>query len=149
MKCELIQPNLLDYSKGLLNRSESERMKAHIGRCEECAALLAEEASFDRTLARLPEEMPANDVWALIRVRTKPRRFRPLAALEIMVNTRMRRVVAATATMAAVIGAFFIVSWPTYQPPVQPTNAQMNVVAVSDEPLAQHTDAVFDVIERM
>ena len=149
MKCELIQPNLLDYSKGSLNRSESGKIKAHIERCEECAALLAEEVSFDRTLARLPEEMPANDVWALVRVRTKPRRFRPLAALEIMVNTRMRRVVAATATMAAVIGAFFIVNWPTYQPSVQPTNAQVNVVAVSDEPLAQHTDAVFDVIERM
>lgn len=143
----MIQPNLLDYSKGSLNRSESQKIKAHTERCERCAVLLAQEVSFDRTLACLPEEMPANDVWALVRVRTKPRRFRPLAALEIMVNTRMRRVVATTATMAAVIGAFFIVNWPTYQPPVLLTTPQ--VVAVSDEPLAQHTDAVFDVIEKM
>lgn len=145
----MIQRNLLDYSKELLNRSESEKIEAHIERCEECAVLLAEEVSFDGRLARLPEEMPANDVWALVRVRTKPRRFRPLAALEVMVNTKMRRVVAATATMAAVVGAFFIVNWPTYQPPVPPTTPQVNVVAVSDEPLAQHTDAMFDVIEKM
>ena len=145
----MIQPNLLDYSKGQLSRSESEKIKAHIECCEECAALLAQEVSFDRTLAGLPEEMPANDVWALVRMRTKPRRFRPLAALEIMVNTKVRRVVAATATMAAVLGAFFIVNWPTNPPPIPPTTPQVKVVAVSDEPFAQHTDAMFDVIEKM
>jgi len=72
-----------------------------------------------------------------------------MAVFEMIAGTRARRVAALTATMAAVIGAFFVYNWPTEPPPKPPVDTHAVVVAVSDEPLAQHTDAMFDVIEKM
>lgn len=147
MKCEQIQPNLLDYGKGLLSRPESEETRAHIENCAECAALLEEEMAFSGVLAGVPDEEPPDDVWTLIRAKTRPRRFAPLSFLRGAFSVPARRAVAVTTAMAALVATAYSLK-PEAPSPVtvkQPTA----VVAVVDDPLGRHADAMIDVIEDM
>lgn len=146
----MIQPDLLDYSKGLLSRSESETIKAHIAECAECAALLDQEAAFCARLSAVADEAPLNDVWALIRVETKPRRFRSWGYVGSLFTPK--RLAAVVAGLAAVLGAVYIAVSPVNDNRQQQNNVVSRpspVVAVSDEPLAKHTDAMVAAIEDM
>ena len=149
MKCEKVQPNLLDYGKGLLEAPESQKIKAHIEHCVECKAILEEELAFSAQLSALPEEQPVNDVWAAIALRTKPKELRPMIWLTKLFATNLRRAVAATATTAVLIAALY-----SYQPIDQkPTinNGPKPVTAVkwSDDPLGEHTDATIELIAKL
>jgi anti-sigma factor RsiW len=148
MHCEQVQPNLLDYSRKLLSGPESEQIKAHLSECAECMAVLREETALFKRLARLPEEEPCNDVWALVRSRTKPSRVRPLVLLHGLVATTLRK--AATASVALALLAIGLYNVVLVNP--QPTNppGQKIIIAVySDDPIGGHTDAVIDSIDDM
>lgn len=147
----MIQPELLDYSKGLLKRSEAEAVRVHLDTCAECAALLNEEVAFDRSLAAMPEEHPANDVWALVRARTRPKRYSPAVLLRGFVAPRVRRALAFAGAVAAVVAVFHGVTptVPETTPNYTPEAVASAVVPVADEPLASHADALIDVLEGM
>ncbi|MCL5105334.1 MAG: zf-HC2 domain-containing protein [Armatimonadetes bacterium] len=147
MNCEQIQPNLLDYSRGQLSRPESEKVRLHIAKCDQCAALLEDEAAFAGRLGTLPYEQAANDVWALVRARTKPSRFRSVL-LPDKLTTRFGRIAATTVAAAAILATAYSLKTPA--PPTQPDNTRpISVAVVSDDPLGGHSDAMIDVIDNM
>lgn len=149
MNCEQIQPNLLDYSKRLLKGPEADEIRLHLANCAECKALLEDEADLARCLSSIPDEQPRNDVWALVRSRTRPKRVRPLVWLHSLVSTGIRRTATAAVTFAVAGFVFYgtaVVNPPAPSPAVQ----KPPVVAVySDDPLGGHTDAVIDSIDDM
>ncbi len=148
-----MQPILLDYGKGLLSGAEARKLTAHLGRCEECAVLLQEELAFARTLSALPMEQPTNDVWALVRTRTRPRIIRPLAWLRGLSDSSaaFKRTIAATAVAA--VAAVTVYSFTLVQTPrdevVQPAPRPVVAIKWSDDPLGNHTDALVDCIDGM
>ena len=122
-------------------------------KCKNCAALLQEELAFARRLSALPAEQPANDVWALVRARTRPRMIRPLAWLRGLADASagLKRAVAATAVAA--VAAVTIYSFNVQQPPpdrplVKPSQGVVTV-KWSDDPLGGHTDALVEFIDKM
>ena len=147
-----IQPNLLDYSEGRLSGPEADQVGTHLAECAACRTFLGEEAAFAGELAAMPEEGPANDVWALVRARTKPRRVRPLVWLRGLVGTGARRATAAAVAAALALVLIVVVSLNTVQH--QPDNSASqgeNLVTVkwSDDPLGDNTDAMIDFIDNM
>jgi hypothetical protein len=150
MNCEQVQPNLLDYSRELLSGPEYEQIKAHVSECAECAAVLREEIAFSTKLASLTDEQPCNDVWALIRSRTKPSRVRPLVWIHSLVATGLRRAATAGVAVALVGIGLYNMGLVTPQQPVADTHGRPSIVAVySDDPVGGHTDAVIDSIDDM
>lgn len=116
--------------------------------CPECASVLREETALFKRLARVPDEQPCHDVWALVRSRTRPNRVRPLVWLHGLVATNLRR--AATASVALAVLAVGVYNVVLVNP--QPTSApdQKIIIAVySDDPIGGHTDAVIDSIDDM
>lgn len=107
--------------------------------------ILEEEMAFACKLAAIPEEKPVNDVWALVRVKTKPRGLY-LGFVWNAVGIRARRLVAIGAVLIAVVA--FACSF--NQPVPEPTRPQGTLVVVaSDDPLARQTDTMIDIMERM
>ena len=146
MRCDEVKPNLLDYSEGLLSGSESEEVAAHLSTCNECRALLEEEAAFSRRLAGLPDEEPENDVWALVRAETKPR-LSALAWLRNLLSLRPSRVAAAVGLAAIMTVSLYVAN--IEQPRRQakpPTTVAVKTVKWTDDPIGDHTDAVVDYI---
>ncbi|MCX8052318.1 MAG: hypothetical protein N3B12_00780 [Armatimonadetes bacterium] len=128
------------------------RVEAHLENCKQCSVLLAEELEFAQMLSALPLEEPANDMWALVRARTKPRVIRPFAWLYGLLGapTFLKRGLAVVAV--ALIAALAIYSFGLVQPyraaPVsQPSG--MVMVKWSDDPLGPHADAIVDCIDKM
>lgn len=149
MRCEQIQPSLLDYSKGLLTAPESDDVRTHIADCAECAALLEEEVAFSMRLATQPEVQPTSDVWALVRAKTRPSRVRPLAWITGISMTNARKAVAG-AVAAVVLGVTIYSVQPTdTKPVVKPSHNTTVAVNWSDDPLGNQTDATLDAIENM
>ena len=149
MKCEQIQPNLLDYATGLLSGPEAQRIADHLAQCPECAALLDEEIAFSRRLSEFPDEAPANDVWALVRARTKPARFRPVSWLRAITATGIRRATAAAVAAAIVLVAFFAFNPADRTPDIKPRPTDTVKVKWSDDPLGGQTDAMIEFIDNM
>lgn len=153
MNCEQIQPDLLDYAKGLLSGSEARGIRAHIQKCPECAAVLRDEVALSAALAAIPSAAPVNDVWALIRAGIKPKAFRVLAWLAAMLRTpaAVRRGVAAVATVAlATITLCSFRPEPPTSPEVTPRpSPSVTTVRWADDPLGDHTDAMVKVIDNM
>lgn len=149
MNCEQVQPNLLDYSRKLLTGHDHEEIEAHLRQCAECSEVLREEIAFAARLDSLPEEQPVDDVWALVRSKTRPRTVRPLVWLHGLVSTNVRRVATASVVLAALSVGFY--NLVVVQPQtVADQHSRPPVVAVySDDPLGGHTDAVIDSIDDM
>jgi hypothetical protein len=124
-------------------------------KCAKCTALLEEEMSFSARLAALPDEKPINDVWALVRARTKPRVFRPLAWLRFISSAPgaiRKTAAAAAAVIALVLVLYGFISQPNGEPfNDKPPVADKPAVTVrwSDDPLGNHTDAVVKFISNM
>lgn len=111
--------------------------------------MLREEVRLYKQLSRLPDEQPHNDVWALVRSRTRRKRIRPLVTLHSMVATSFRRI--ATASVALIlltIGAYNLALLHV-EPPPAPTEQQVIAAVYSDDPIGGHTDAVIDSIDGM
>ena len=149
MNCDRIQPILLDYGKGLLSGPEAEQIKAHLEKCAECAALLDEEIAFSQRLAALPDEQPANEVWALVRARTKPRGLRPIAWLRRVTTFAFRKVVAAAVAILLIAVGFYALGPGVRKPEKTVDLDQIAVIQWSDDPLGDHTDAMIELIDNM
>lgn len=113
--------------------------------------MLREEIAFAKRLDTLPKEQPVNDVWALVRSRTKPRTLRPLVWLHALVSTNVRRAATVSVTLAVLaICLYNMTAVPTQQPVADAPKSHPPVVAVySDDPLGGHTDAIIDSIDNM
>lgn len=112
--------------------------------------MLQDEIAFSTRLISSADEQPRNDVWALVRARTKPRTIRPLVWLHGLMAMNIRKAAAAAVTVAVLLITFYstsLVNNPTPQPSPKP---QAPVIAVnSDDPIGNHTDAVIDYIGDM
>lgn len=145
MTCEKVQPNLLDYVKGLLSGPEAEEVKTHINHCVECKVLLEEELAFSTRLSALPIEQLVSDVWEIIQERTKPRS----AWLAGFFATNLRKTVATTAAAVVLFAALYNIQ-PVDQKQVI-KNEQRPTITLkwSDDPLGDHTDATLELIAKM
>ncbi len=108
MNCNQAQPELLDYSKGLLEPHKAEEIKAHLDGCAECRTVLEAEVLLDQQLADAQRPVPDSErVWALIepRIRQVPHRVNLLNMFRAAVA---RRLMAAAAAFAVVIVAALV-----------------------------------------
>ena len=110
--------------------------------------MLREEVACFKRLAALPDEQPVNDVWALVRSRTRPRTLRPLVWLHGLVATNMRKAATASVALAVMAIGFYNVTMVNPQPPAF-SNHPPVVAVYSDDPLGGHTDAIIDSIDDM
>lgn len=116
-----------------------------MGSCSDCRALLKQEAAFARRLESMPDEQPKNDVWLLLRLRTRPSTVRPLVWLHTLVATNLRKATTAAVLVVVLALGFYNVM---VGPPPQPNPAPI-VAVYSDDPVGGHTDAVIDSIDEM
>ena len=151
MNCEQVQPNLLDYSSGALSSPEASAIKAHLETCEACRAVLQEEKAIAARLSQFPAAEPINDVWALVRARTKPRQSMVPGWVR-GINVWYRRA-AATALAVGVIAA----GMAAFHHPAQSPDSSMMadnrtptvVVQWTDDPLDHNNDAMMNYLSKM
>lgn len=136
----------------MLSGPEADRIRKHLGKCPACKAVMAEELAFAGRLATLPAEEPKNDVWALVRSRTKPRTFAIGWLRGFMSGPALiRKALALTAAVGILCGALYTGLRPPDQPKQVVRHSPAATVAVgwSDDPIGGHTDAVVKFIDDM
>ena len=113
--------------------------------------MLEQEVAFAGRLREMPDVEPVNDVWALVRAQTKPRRL-PLLGWLRGAPSYARRAVAASA-VAAVVGITLLTynvnpepQTPVVRPPSPPS---IVVVKWTDDPLGERVDAMVASIDEM
>lgn len=128
-----------------------QEIEAHLAECAECASLLEEEKSLAAMLAAVPDESPLNDVWVLVRARTRPRRAWSAARLRTTAPRAVRQAAALAAVIAVGAGVFYGIRPSTreIEKPEPAANVATVTVKWSDDPLGQHTDAVIAAIDGM
>ncbi|MDH7601383.1 MAG: hypothetical protein QHI38_04470 [Armatimonadota bacterium] len=155
MNCEEVQPILLDYGKGRVSGPEARKVKNHLESCKTCKAFLEDELAFDMRLSAVPPVEPVNDVWALVRARTKPRRLSPAVWLVKIRSASAAAKRAAAAVAVVGVAAVMFYSLNLNEPNVAPgpatTSGADNVIAVkwSDDPLGSHREALVECLDKM
>ena len=151
MNCEQVQPNLLDYSNGALSSPEKSKIKAHLETCEACRAVLQGEQAIAARLSQFPAEEPLNDVWALVRARTKPRQS-ILPGWVTGINVWYRRA-AATALAVGVIAAGVASFHQSAQKPdsgiTEAKGPSAVLVQWTDDPLDHKNDVMMSYLSNM
>lgn len=113
---------------------------------------MAEELEFACRLAEMPIEEPRNDVWALVRAQTKPRRLSVYRIRHfVSVQAMSRKVLALTAAVGVLVGLVYTGMEPEKPKSVVEQRATATSVAVgwSDDPIGPHTDAMVKFIDDM
>jgi anti-sigma factor RsiW len=111
MKCKQAQPNLLDYSRGLLAPKEAEAVRTHLEGCSQCAAALEAEVLLAARLEATSLHGPLPDVWPLVQLGIHPSR-RSAGILDVFRPTYIRRLAAVAATVGVIIVVLFsAISW--------------------------------------
>ncbi|MBI2842166.1 MAG: zf-HC2 domain-containing protein [Armatimonadetes bacterium] len=157
MKCNQVQPNLLDYNLGLLSSREAGAVRAHLAGCAACQAVLEDDVRLARGLAAVPKAEPRRDVWPLIEQQIAPQPWHA-GLLDSIRGTYARRLAAAAAALAVLIVALFTML------PSRTGSSEMESIAQArdlmrvqpvtqyasswtDDPLAPTTDAMMQVLE--
>jgi len=152
MNCEQIQINLLDYANGRLSQPECDKVREHLNECAECAVLLKEEVAFSRRLDSLDCVQPENDVWALVRAKTKPSRWHMLTALGSFMRGGYRLMAAAAVALLLFAAVFsFTLTNNQQKSPEMSAQVKSSVTQVkwSDDPMGNQTDATIEYINNM
>ncbi len=105
MNCKQAQPNLLEYSRGLLKEREAQAVQAHLDDCAECRAYLQSELEIAEGLAVHPRLSPDHGkVWSLVesRIQQQPERTSVFEHLQIVFGRKMTAVTAAFAVVILV-----------------------------------------------
>ena len=110
--------------------------------------MLEQEVAFAGKLAELPEVEPVNDVWALVRAQTKPRRL-PILSWLRGAPSYARRVVAATAVAAVVGITLFTYNIKPEPPVIKKPPTETVAVKWTDDPLGDRADAMVKSIDEM
>ncbi|MCE5321947.1 zf-HC2 domain-containing protein [bacterium] len=148
MKCEQIQPILLDYAQDKLNPPESEQVREHIRTCDECADLLKDEAELAGRIAAVGLQQPQNDVWALVHAKIRPKRASILTRLDGFLKNGYRVAAAAVVLAMLLLLAIHTIK-PVNNKPSDPMPSSMAQVKWSDDPMGRQTDATVDYIDNM
>lgn len=152
MKCKRAQPNLLDYSRGLLRTEEAGTIRAHLEGCAACRAALEEDARLAEKFAALPEAGPRADVWPLVHARLAVGRPR-LRVFGIVSRPYARRFVGAAAACVVLIVAMVAVgNWRSASAEKQRIREAIALMQVQPEAAARDstggtTDAMMQVLE--
>lgn len=153
MNCEQIKINLLDYAEGRLSQPECEEIREHLGKCTECAAFLKEEIAFSNKLRSIESAQPDNDVWALVRARTKPSRWHLLKTFGGFAKSGYRMAAAAAVIAVLLFAAIFSLTLTNNQQKSPEMSAQVKSsvtqVKWSDDPMGSQTDATIEYINNM
>jgi anti-sigma factor RsiW len=156
MNCNKAQPNLLDYSRGLLKPREASAIRVHLEGCPECRAVLETEIEFAQRLSASPKPMPQADVWLHVqsRIRHDSRRQ---SFFELLRTGFSRKIAVAAALFAVlVIAMFSIAPWNTPQPAknrqaeqesIKQAVALLQVQPTSDNTDGGTTDAMMKVLD--
>lgn len=155
MKCEQIQPNLLDYSRGTLSISEKAEIREHLKTCDECSVILQEEIALDAMFKSVPTAEPTADIWKTVESRVTSSKHGIMDRLRIMAGTRLFRTtgaIAVTAALLAVITFQFHPDQRTVNDGVISKNSQAiaNVsVKWTDDPTGDNSDEMAKYIESL
>lgn len=153
-----MQPNLLEYSRGLLNPREAEGVRAHLETCALCRAVMESEIELAGKLATMPSHEPKADVWALVHARIRAERAPARATVFEKIRTAVSRKVAvatATVAVAATITLVAVNPWqaPAPKPGYDKTTSikqavtLMQVQPIADDSVVDTTDAMMKVLE--
>lgn len=97
----------------------------------------------------MPDEQPANDVWTLVRARTRPRRLWLADRLVQVLSSNLRRLSVASIAVAIALIAILMLGPVDKRQPASIERPADVVVKWSDDPLGDHTDAVVKLIDEM
>jgi anti-sigma factor RsiW len=139
---------------GRASGPEARVIRDHLKTCKECEALLREEMAFAARLSAVPMVEPANDVWALVRAKTKPRRLSISAWLgrTRSVDALAKRLAAAVAVIGVAAVTLYSVTLnqpDTGQEPVATSGNSVVSVKWSDDPLGGHREVLVECIDKM
>jgi anti-sigma-K factor RskA len=153
MKCEQIQPNLLDYSRGTLSVSEKTEIREHLKTCDDCSAVLQEEISLDTMFKSVPPAEPTADIWNIVESRISSSKPGIMDRLRIMSRMRLFKATGAIAVTAALLAVITF----QFRPEQRTANngiisndsvAVANVsVKWTDDPTGDSSDAMAKYIE--
>jgi len=151
MRCEQAQPNLLDYSRGLLSGRDAAEVRRHVAACAECRAVAEDEVRLASRLSALPRPQPEADVWGIVQAKVRSAPRRP-SLLDVVRRTYSRRLAAAVAAVAAVLLLAFVVVIPrqTAQPEREAVKQAIALMRIPDQqadPVGT-TDAMMEVLQR-
>lgn len=155
MKCEQIQPNLLDYSRGTLRISEKAEICDHLKTCKECSAILVEEMTLDAIFKSVPMEEPTRDLWTSVASRVSSSKLGILHRLHFIVGMRVVRAVGAVAVTAALLAAITAGLRPVeprlndFSTPNQNLTASNVSIKWTDDPAGDSSDAMLKYIDDM
>ena len=153
MKCNQVQPNLLDYSLGTLTAGEAQDVSAHLAVCSACRELREQETLISGMLAASPQYGPKRDVWDVIstRIEAKPARTRLFVWPTIF---PVRKFVAVAAAIVFLVGGTAKVNnYRTTQAheEEQRVNEAIALIKVqpsaSVESVSSTTDAMMDMVK--
>jgi hypothetical protein len=107
MKCKNLQPNLLDYSQGLLSPQQASKIRAHLLICADCKTVLDEEMALTERLCAETQPLPKRDIWDVVqaRIQKSPQRRSLFDLLSVGAYGRKFAAVAAVLTVL-IIGLF-------------------------------------------
>lgn len=152
-----MQPNLLDYSRGLLNLREETAVRAHLDGCAACRAVLKSEITLAEKLATMPRPQPKPDVWLLVqsRIRTEQKSTRISAFEQIRLSFSRKTAVAAASVAVAIFALAATSLWQSPAPEPQAAErtsikqavALMQVQPIADDSVVGTTDAMMKVLE--
>jgi len=154
MKCEQIQPNLLDYSRGTLSVSEKSEIREHLKTCDECSAVLQDEMALDIMFKSVPTTEPSGDVWQKVESRITASSPGLLQRLRNMAGMRIFKATGAIAVTAALLAVITIQFHPQarnaneYIAPPQTVAANVSV-KWTDDPAGDNSDAMAKYIENL
>jgi len=126
-------------------------VRAHLAECPECAALVQGELDLVARLGSVPMVSPENDVWALIRARTRPRLFRDFG------RTRVAAALAPFYRFAALATVLIVLAYSLFSlfsngagHTTKPDGVQTGMlVQWSDDPVGTHTSELVSFIDDM
>lgn len=140
---------------GRVSGTEAQQVRDHLEKCRDCEALLREEMEFAARLSAVPMEGPRNDVWALIRARTRPRVISPVAWLLRIRGARafVKRATAVAAVFCVAAVAFYGTKLHDNDvksmSPEKMSAGSVITVKWSDDPLGAHREALVECIDGM
>jgi hypothetical protein len=154
MRCEEIQPSLMDYSRQPQSCPDCESIRAHLDGCEDCRKLLEQEKKLVASLSALGPVGPSSDMWPVVRdhIRVKS----PAWGFASWMSWSVGRKLAAAGAAALVITGMSFVGVTQHVAQDRQTAAvvhlvdmqQQNVAASwTDDPLKDGSDRVTAALE--
>ncbi|HOM71985.1 MAG TPA: zf-HC2 domain-containing protein [Armatimonadota bacterium] len=151
MNCNQIQPNLLDYNRGLLNQREAAAVRAHLNVCPECRAVMDAEIKLADRLSAAPAIEPQSDVWTRVEAKISTHRHKR-SVFDLFFAGTARKLATAVTALTVLI-AVMIAMYEPPAPPSQKESINQAIVMMQVQPVepaasvGDTTDEMMKVLE--